>query len=181
MKKAFAVSVLLLSIALPCIAQEAVTGEKVLKKSDLPQAVITAFEKAYPNARIIGCSKETQKDTVVYEIESKDSLIKRDISYGISGNVISLEETLPFSASPKVVQDSVTKAFPEPKVIKFEKSVEGAVTKFELLLKSGKKRYEAVFDTTGKLIHKELITMKKVVTGEKEPKEIKEPKEQGKE
>jgi len=185
MKKVFALSVLLLLIALPCVAQEAATGEKVLKKSDLPQAILTAFEKAYPTAKIIGCSKETQKDTVVYEIESKDSTISRDIAYDENGNVLSIEEVLPFSALPKAVQDSVINAFPKYKVVRCEKEVVGTTTKFELLLKSVLKRYDVVFDSDGKLIEKEVIPLKKIITGEKtekkQPKEVKEPQKEEKE
>lgn len=180
-KKAFAVSVILLSIALPCIAQESAAGEQAIEKSDLPAAILTVFEKSYPNAKIIGCSKETQKDTVVYEIESKDGKINRDIIYGENGTVISLEESLPFSALPKAVQNGIRKEFPKFRLIRCEKSVEGTTTQFELVLKSGKKSYEVVFDGDGKMTQKEEMATPKPVIEKKEATEEKETGEEGKE
>ena len=129
--------------------------EESVKKKDVPKAILDSFEKTYPKAKIDGFSKETENGKTVYEVESVEGKIHRDITYNTDGSVIALEETLPVGDFPEAVRASLTKEFPKAKVVKAEKVTEGTTIHFEVLLKTGKKSSEVVFDAAGKVIKNE--------------------------
>jgi uncharacterized cupredoxin-like copper-binding protein len=156
--KKLAVSLMLaLFFALPLLAQktEKVDEEQTVKRAEVPQNILTAFEKSYPNAKIKGYSKETDEGKVVYEIESKEGKIARDVTYAADGNLVSVEESMLFRQLPKPVQAAMKKEFPKSKTVKCEKILKGSVTQYELVIRSGKKQQEVVFDADGKVLETE--------------------------
>ena len=155
MKHQVILATLLLAFALPTFAQKEMSHEQAVKKGQVPKVILAAFEKAYPKAKVKGYSKETDAGKVVYEIESKEGTVARDVSYDSEGNLLSVEETLPFSNLPKAVQDASKKEFPKSKIAKCEKVVKGTTTQYELVFRSGKNVHEVVFDPDGKVMEKE--------------------------
>jgi hypothetical protein len=137
------------------LASGVFAGEKKVTKKDLPPAVLAAFEKAYPGAVIKGLSKEAEKGTIVFEIESIDGKIHRDIAYASDGTALEIEEAIAESALPEAVATAVHKEFPTGKILKAEKTTKGAVTTFELVIATGKKKVEVVFAPDGKILEKE--------------------------
>lgn len=95
----------------------------LIKVKDLPDAVLTAFKAAYPDAKIKEAAKEEDNGQVVYEIESVDGKQKRDILYAPDGTVVEIEETMAFEAQSDVVQKTVKEKYQNAKVEKTEKLI----------------------------------------------------------
>jgi hypothetical protein len=60
------------------------TGKKIPLK-DLPAAVIAAFQRTYPKATITGIATEMENGKTLYEVESKDGTINRDLRFTDTG------------------------------------------------------------------------------------------------
>lgn len=133
-----------------CISQE-----QSLKKKDVPKEIIQAFQNSYPNANIKGYSKEKEQGKTVYEVESVEGKIHRDVTYNSDGILITIEESLPYNELPQPVRDAITKDYPKSKILTCEKVIRGSVTQFELTVKSGKQKHELVFNADGSLVKKE--------------------------
>jgi hypothetical protein len=159
---------LLISMAGVASAQ----GEQKIKSKDLPAAVMAAFQKAYPNAKIKGTSKEVENGKTQFEVESVDGKINRDLLYSADGMCIEIEETIPLKALPKEVADALTKGFPKGKVLKAEKLTKGETIQYEMAIQSGKEKHEVVFDAKGSIVKDTKKTSKS-----KEGKEEKEENE----
>ncbi len=126
--------------------------KKKFTKSDVPAAVISSFEKAYPKATIKGASKEEEKGTTYYEIESVDGKTKRDLLYTADGKVNEIEESLDAAALPAEIKNTLNKEYPKGKVVKAEKVTHDSTVGYELHVKIGKATKEIVFDSNGKIV-----------------------------
>jgi hypothetical protein len=129
--------------------------EQSVKRSQVPKAILEAFAKAYPNATMKGFSKETENKQTVYEVESVEGKTSRDITYAADGTVISLEESMPFSALPATVQATFKKEFAKAEIRTCEKVVEQGTTKYELLVITGSAREEVVLGADGAILARE--------------------------
>jgi hypothetical protein len=138
-----------------CFTSTGLTQEQSLKKKDVPRAVLEAFQKAYPKATVKGFSREVEEGKVLYEVESVEGKIHRDISYNPDGSVITLEETLPVSELPEAVRSSMKTDYPQATITRCEKVTEGQTVKYELAIHSGQTKSEVVFDAEGKILKTE--------------------------
>jgi hypothetical protein len=141
--------ILVLTSALILQAQET---EKKLSKTDLPAVVLSAFQKAYPNAVIKGVSKEEEKGTTYYEIESVDGKTNRDLLYTIDGKAYEIEESMKAGALPKEVKTALGKEYPKAKIVKAEKVTHDSTVTYELKIKVGKKTKGITIDPQGKIL-----------------------------
>jgi uncharacterized membrane protein YkoI len=142
--------VIALLICLTVVARS--QGDQKIKAKNLPAAVTAAFQKAYPNAKIKGASKEMENGKAVYEVESVDGKIRRDLLYNADGTCVEIEETVPLKALPSDVTDALKKGFPGGKVMKSEKLMKGETIQYELVIQSGKEKHEVVFDAKGLIV-----------------------------
>ena len=131
--------------------ESARAGEKKIFKKQIPAAVLTAFQTAYPNATIKGQSVETENGKKFYEIESVDGKTKRDLLYTPDGKAVEVEESLDISTLPDVMISTISKEYPKGKIIRGEKVTATSVT-YEFQVKVGKKTKEIVLDPSGKLL-----------------------------
>jgi hypothetical protein len=118
----------------------------------LPAAVAAAFQKAYPLAKIKGTSMETEKGKTLYEIESVDGKINRDLLYAADGTCVEIEETVAVKDLPADVAAGLKKGFPKGTVSKAEKLVKGETVQYEMAIQVGKEKHEVVFDTKGTIV-----------------------------
>ena len=126
--------------------------ETKIKESDLPLAVTKAFHAEYPEAKIIGTAKETEKGVTYFEIESKDGKVRRDLLYTESGKVAEIEEVLTAETIPDFVKSSIEKKFTKVEFKKGEKNVRNSITKYEVIIEASEVKYEVVCDAKGKII-----------------------------
>ncbi len=143
--------VIALLIAGGCFSDAGFAQEQPVKKKDVPKIVLATFQQSYPKATIKGYAKETDEGTVVYEIESMEGTVHRDVTYTADGNVASVEESLAYSELPESIRDAMTREYPNAKVSMCEKVTKGTVTKFELVVQSGIQKSELVFNADGSL------------------------------
>jgi hypothetical protein len=135
--------------------------EQRLSKNDLPAAILAAFQKQYPNAKIKEVDKEIEDSTICFEIESRDSTTRRNIIYAIDGRVIEIEEAIIAKQLPGSARAAIAKNYLKGKVEVAEKVIKDDKTTFEVKIESGRENFEAVFDSTGKLINSEKVSDEK--------------------
>ena len=133
----------------------ALAGERQIERKEVPAAVLAAFAGAYPKADIKGYSTEEENGQTVYEIESVEGLVTRDVTYTADGAVVSLEETLDTSALPRKVKSALKKTFPKGKVLKAEKVTKGSVVAYEFQIELNGQKTEVVFDPQGNELERE--------------------------
>ncbi|MGA2623093.1 MAG: PepSY-like domain-containing protein [Bacteroidota bacterium] len=126
--------------------------DKKITKKQLPAAVLTAFQTAYPHATIKGQSIETEKGKKFYEIESVDGKINRDLLYTAEGKVYEIEETVAAETLPEAVKSTLAKEYPKGKIVKAEKVTHDTLSTYEIHLKIGKKTKGVSLDLQGKIL-----------------------------
>ncbi|MCX6134606.1 MAG: PepSY-like domain-containing protein [Ignavibacteriales bacterium] len=126
--------------------------EKKLKPKQLPAAVQAAFQKAYPAAKIKGASSEVENGKTIYEVESVDGTINRDLLYSEDGSVLEIEETIALKALPDEVSKALKAETGKGKVQKAEKLTKGGTIQYEFVISSGKNTREVVIDPSGKIV-----------------------------
>jgi hypothetical protein len=126
--------------------------EKKIDVKDLPAAVTAAFQKSYPKAAVTGASTEVENGKTMFEIESREGTINRDLLYTDNGEVFEIEENVTPEALPAGVKSSLEKQFTKYKLVKGEKVTRGAKVAYELKLKSGKKMFSVLVDDSAKIV-----------------------------
>ena len=125
--------------------------ETKIARKDVPAAVIAAFEKAYPKATIRSYAKEVEKGREVYEIESVEGNMTRDILYSADGKALEIEESVEAGQLPAAVRQALERGHPKATIVKAEKLTRGAFVGYELKVKTtdGEKA-TVTFDANGK-------------------------------
>ena len=132
-------------LAAPFLAQE-----QAVRRKSVPEPVLAAFEKAYPNVTVKGYSKEKDDaGRVVYEVECEEGKVKRDVTYLPDGTLVSIEETVEPGEWPSAVKAAVDSKFPGGKVLKAEKIIRGDVVAYEFQVRHNGRKTEVVFDSEG--------------------------------
>jgi hypothetical protein len=135
--------------------------EKKITRRELPNSVLSAFQKAYPHARIRGLSREVEKGITYYEIESVDGKTHRDLLYDAGGKISEVEEAIPAKQLPKSVKETLRKEFKKYSIRTAEASTHGQNLTYEVHLTAGKKAYEVTIAPDGKLVSKAEVKMRK--------------------
>ena len=100
----------------------------------LPAPILTAFEAAYPHATIKGAAEEKEDGKVVWEVESTENGLGRDLLYKPDGSVVEIEEEVPGAQLPAAVTAAVKAQYPTARIVKGEKVTRGATVFYELQL-----------------------------------------------
>lgn len=138
---------ILTAFTMPSSAQE-----KKLSVKQLPTPVQSAFHKQYPSAKIKGASSEVENGKTVYEVESVDGKISRDLLYLEDGSAIEIEESIALQALPEAVSNALRVEAGKGKIGKAEKLTKGESIQYEFVITSGKNRREVVIDPSGKIV-----------------------------
>ncbi len=155
------------AFAFVAMAAVSFADEKKLEKGDVPKAVLDAVSKKYPKAVMKEFSKETEDEKTTYEVGIEDGKRKIDVECDEKGKILCEEETIDKDALP----DKVKKGFADSKygswevkktekIVKEEKNDDPS---YELVVvtKEGDKKFEIVFDKSGKLTKEEEKKVKK--------------------
>ena len=114
-----------------------------------PEAVLTAFHKAYPKAEIRDVSKESKDGKDYFEIESIEGKVHRDLLYLADGTVFEIEEGIAPGALPKTIADALKAKYPKGEIQKAEKITRGSSVEYEVLLENDEEDIEVVLDSNG--------------------------------
>lgn len=136
-------------LAMPLLATSVHAQEQSIKRKDVPKAILAAFEKTYSKAKIKGYAKEVDDGKTVFELESVEGSVNRDITYMADGSVVSIEESLPVSELPDVIRSAAEKQYPNSKISLCEKVSKGTNMQYELVVTTGKQKYELVLNPDG--------------------------------
>ena len=166
-QRLFPAALLLLLAGLP-VSSRLPAQEKKISKKDVPPPVLTAFEKAYPHAKIRGTSTEVENGKTYFEIESMDGTRSRDILYNADGTVAEIEEVVAVGTLPEAVRTAVGKEFPKAKIAKAERTTKGTDISYEVHVSLGSKRGSVVVDPSGKVLEKNPPKVKKEKTEKEE-------------
>ena len=145
--------------------------EKKIAIKDLPAAVTAAFQQTYPKATITGAATEVEDGKMMYEVESKDGTINRDLLFTEKGEVFEIEESIHPDVLPADIKSVLEKQFTKYKLIKAEKITHGAKVEYELKVKSHKKTYAVVLDSGAKIVKSDVMKTKKEHKENKEKEE----------
>jgi hypothetical protein len=157
----FGVIAALLVLAAAVAASPFTAQEKKISKKDVPPAVLAAFEKAYPHAKIRGTSTEVENGKTYFEIESVDGIQARDILYLADGTLTEIEEVVSPGTLPAPVKTAVVKEFARAKIAKAEKTTKGTEVSYEVHVSLGSKTGSIVVDPSGKVLEKNPLKAKK--------------------
>jgi len=148
--------VALLFIALLTLNSVNAAEEKV-SKDQVPKAVLEAFEKAYPNAKKVKFEKEMIEGKAAYEAEYKENGKEYEILYNAEGVVLQKEESIDVKTLPETIIQAITKAYPKATIEEAEKIMtpDGAITGYEVEIKTEGEELELELDTTGKILKTE--------------------------
>ena len=136
---------LVLGLAASFLAQE-----QQVRRKGVPEPVLAAFEKAYPNATVKGYSKEKDDaGRTVYEVECVEGTVKRDVTYLADGTLVSVEEIVELGAVPSVVKAAVDTKFPGGKILRVEKIMKSDQVAYEFQVRHNGRKTEVVFDPDG--------------------------------
>lgn len=114
--------------------------EKRITAADLPAAVRQTAEAQSKGATVRGYSRETEHGRVQYEVEMTIAGKSRDVTIGVDGTVLEVEQQVDLDSLPPAVHAALTK-----------KAGAGRITKVESLTKGGTLvAYEAAILTGGK-------------------------------
>jgi hypothetical protein len=149
-----AIVVCIALILVMALGIEASAQEKKMTKKDVPQAVISAFEKAYPKAKVKGYSTETEEGKTYFEIESHQGKMTLDVSYLGDGTVAEIEEGVAAGNLPDAVKAAVSTNYPKGKITKAEKKTVGTTVTYELKVATGKTRVGVEVDPSGQIMKK---------------------------
>ena len=155
MKSQYIMSVVL--IASPMIFGQANASEKELKKDQVPKAVISAFEKAFPNAKELEFEEELFEGKTAYEVEYKRDGKEYEFLYSPEGVLLQKEEEVDVKTLPDPVIQAILKAHPKAKIKEAEKLMkpDGTVTGYEVEIKVAGKELELELDVNGKILKTE--------------------------
>jgi hypothetical protein len=84
--------------------------ERAVQSSRVPAAVSDAFKRAYPTATAVRWTSEREHGRTVYEVESRDGAIRRDLQIVSDGTIIETETQVAPEQLPPAVQAAVSAA-----------------------------------------------------------------------
>ena len=106
----------------------------------LPAPILAAFEAAYPHATLKSAAAEKEDGKVVWEVESTENGLGRDLLYAPDGSVLEIEEEVPSAQLPAPVTAAVKAQYPAARIVKAEKVTRGATVTYELQLAGAAKK-----------------------------------------
>jgi len=126
-----------------------------LSQKEVPDTVISAFHKTYPKATVRSYFREKRNGKTVYEIESQDAKIRRDIIYSSEGIALEIEERVASANLPDPVKQTIKNEYPNGKIKSAERLTKGTSVEYEVVIRSGKSTFEVVLDTSGNVLRTE--------------------------
>jgi uncharacterized membrane protein YkoI len=133
-------------------ATAALADEKKISVEDLPKVVLKAAKKAFPEAKIVGASKETDEGETIYEVEMKLDGKSIDVEIDDEGEIEVVEKEIEVEDLPRAVIKAAKTKFPGGKIEKVEEVTdEDDVVVYELVIAAKGKSTEVVFSPNGKI------------------------------
>ena len=114
-----------------------------------PQAVMSAFKQAYPNATILHVSRERRDGKIVYELETRDGAMRRDLIYDLEGHTLEIEEILPADSVPAAVRAGLERDLKGATIIGAERVMRGDTVLYEVQARKAGRTQILTYDPEG--------------------------------
>lgn len=124
------------------------TAQK-LRSSDLPAAVTASLNRLYPNAKVTQFVSEDEQGRQVFDVETAENGIERDLLIDPNGTVIEIGEHMKVSDLPAPVVSAVKSAHPHGKIEEAELKTASGENYYEVLVESGGTDIELRISTSG--------------------------------
>jgi hypothetical protein len=108
--------------------------EQAIDKKDVPAAVVTAFEKAYPDAKVTAIAKISTEDQTQYSFEISGEKGETDVVYNGDGILYLIAADMTVEELPAAVIESVQKTFPKGQIDEADKITKGSQVEFEVII-----------------------------------------------
>lgn len=129
-----------IAAAILCLAPGVRGQDEKVSSRDVPEVVRKAFANAYPTATVKNWDKEKFEGKPVYEAESTDGKVNRNVMYSPDGKVVQIEETMQVSELAVAITDAVKKESPNAVISSAEKVTHGDAVEYKLSLKNASKK-----------------------------------------
>ena len=137
-------------------------GERELKRSNVPKAVLEAAAARLSEAVMVGFSVEEESGKTVYEVRLEVRTRRVDLDITPDGKVLSEERTIARDELPDAVRKSLASSrYARAKVRRIEEVIDAArpdAPTYELVVEQAGRRHELVFSHTGELVGAEAKT-----------------------
>src|SRR5579863_7813714 len=148
--------VVVLALSLPVNVRG---GEEKVSIDKLPKPVVDAVKAKFPEAELVGGSKEDEEGKVLYEVSLKDEGQKVDVELTAEGKIVVIEKTIAEKELPTEVTAGLKAKHPRGKIKKAEQIIkEDKVVAYELVVTAGRRKqrtWEVTFDPSGKFVREE--------------------------
>lgn len=117
-------------------------------KTEVPQAILEAFNKKYPKATDV----EWEKDDLNYEVEFELEKVEYEVTFSEDGTWLETETEITAKDLPEKVASAFKAAYPKAKIKGVEKVETPKISFYEIEYKKGLKKREAFFDKDGNVL-----------------------------
>ncbi len=128
---------------------------KKIAKDQVPASVISAFEKAYPSAKVREYTQITKGEKVWYSIVCVAGGITKDVRYKADGTLVRARENVVAKDLPEAVRNTITETYPGAEIVKAETEVRNGIVLYELKLKVNGDHQEVTLNNKGDIIKKD--------------------------
>jgi hypothetical protein len=129
----------------------ALVAETPVKMKDLPPAVQKAVEEQTKGSQIKGLSKEVEKGTTMYEVETMRNGKARDLLFDAMGALVSVEEPVSIEAIPGAAKAALMKLAAGGTVKSVETVTKGQTVTYEAVIAKGLKKSEVTVGADGSI------------------------------
>ena len=132
------------------------SSEKALTETQVPSAILKAFNQAYPKAILREYKEEIEDGQKFYEISFRKEGHKIDVLYSQDGVVIEISESISLEELPLAIQNELNKSFSKYEIEESEKISKDTdiFYEVELMVESDGEfqKYEIVFSEDGRVV-----------------------------
>lgn len=120
-----------------------------LMKREVPEAIVSQFEKEFPKATDVDWEKETNYYKVDFELKRN---MDWEVWYNEDGSVVKKEEEWRKSKLPTAVKETISADFPDYRIGDVTRITEGEEVKFEVELDSRDADLSVWIDSRGQVL-----------------------------
>lgn len=131
------------------VVATAATAASAQRSDTLPTVIATAFHQSYPKATILHSNREMRAGKVVYEIESQDGPMRRDLIYDLEGRAVEIEDILPADSVPAAVRAGVERDWSGATILGGERVTADTVVRYEVRARKDGRTRLLTYDPEG--------------------------------
>jgi len=115
----------------------------------IPAAILAPFRQAYPNATVLNVSRERRDGKIVYELETRDGAMRRDLIYDLEGHTLEIEEILPADSVPAAVRAGLERDLKGATILGAERVMRADTVLYEVQARKAGRTQILTYDPEG--------------------------------